>query len=145
MRLNTKKEWLHPAPSSKRRSGAGYIAITSAIIVTIIVISAVLTTSSTGYFARFNVLGTLLKEESSALANACADTALLNLAFDINYAGNETIMIASSTCTIMTIETNGDEKTIKAQAKEDDRTANIKVLLDTTDFTIVSWDEVASF
>jgi len=67
------------------------------------------------------------------------------MALDINYTGNETITIASSTCTIMAIETNGDEKTIKTQASEDDRTVNLKVVLDTTDFTIVSWDEVASF
>jgi len=125
--------------------GNGYIAITSAIIVTIIVVSVILTTSSIGYFGRFNVLGTLFKEEGNAFANACADTALLNLALDIDYAGNETITVASSTCTIMAIETNGDEKTIKTQAVENDRTSNLKVILDTTNFTIVSWDEVVTF
>jgi len=123
----------------------GYIAITSAIIVTIIVISTILTTSSTGYSGRFNVLGTLLKEESIALANACADHALLELVVDLNYTGSTTVDIASSTCTIFAIETSGSQKTIKTQATEDNRISNLKVVLNTADFTIVSWDEVISF
>lgn len=133
---------IHYSASS---AGNGYIAITSAIIITILILTVVLTTSSAGFFGRFNILGTLLKERGSALADACADTALLNLVEDIDYAGNENIVIASSTCTILPIETNGDQKTIKTQATEGDTETNHKVILDTTDFTIVFWDEVATF
>ena len=60
----------------------GYIAITSAIIITILILTVVVTTSSTGFFGRSNILNTLLKERGDALANACADTALLNLVFN---------------------------------------------------------------
>jgi len=123
----------------------GYIAITSAIIITILILTVILTTSSAGFFGRFNILGTLLDERGDALSNACADTALLNLALDINYVGNETINVASTTCTILTIETNGTQKTIKTTGIDNEVQTNIKVILETTDFTIISWDEVASF
>src|SRR3989304_7508016 len=93
----------------------GYIAITSAIIITILILALVATVSSTGYFGRFNVLGSLTKEEGDALSEACADTALLDLALDTNYAGATTTKVASTTCTILAIETNGYEKTIKTQ------------------------------
>lgn len=132
-----------PTPSGAH--SAGYIAITSAIIITILVISVILTTSSTGYFARFNILGTVIKEESHALANACADTALLNIALDINYAGDETVNVVDSTCLIMAIETSGDQKTIKTQGITGDKITNLRIILNTTDFTVVSWGEVVSF
>jgi hypothetical protein len=123
----------------------GYIAITSAIIITILILTVVITTSTTGFFGRFNILSSLLKERGDALANACADTALLGLAEDINYAGSTTINVASTTCTIFAIETNGNQKTIKAKGTDGDTGTNIKVILNTDDFTIVSWDEVANF
>jgi len=131
--------------NSANSIGNGYIAITSAIIITILIITVILTTSTIGFFGRFNILGTLFKERGDALSNACADTALLKLAEDLNYLGNETINVASSTCTILAIETNGTQKTIKTEGVDNEVKTNIKVLLETTDFTIISWDEVANF
>ncbi|OGY58532.1 MAG: hypothetical protein A3C03_02280 [Candidatus Colwellbacteria bacterium RIFCSPHIGHO2_02_FULL_45_17] len=133
------------AKYSIRNSRNAYIAIVASIIITILVIALVLTTSTTGYFGRFNVLGSLTKEEGDALAEACADYALLELALDTNYAGATTTKVASTTCTILAIETNGYEKTIKTQGLNNDTITNTKVILDVTDFTIVSWDEVKGF
>ncbi len=124
---------------------SGYIAITAAIIITILILAIVTTTSSTGYFGRFNILGSLLKEEGDALAEACADTALLGLALDIDYAGATTTNIASSTCEIFAIVTNGNQKTIKAKGLKNNTITNIEVILNTDDFTIISWNEVESF
>ena len=123
----------------------GYIAITSAIIITILILTVVVTTSSTGFFGRSNILNTLLKERGDALANACADTALLNLVFNEDYAGDETVTVASTTCVILPIETAGIQKTIKTSGFDGETETNIKVVLETEDFTIVSWDEVEGF
>ena len=123
----------------------GYIAITAAIIITILILSIVATTSSIGYFGRFNILGSFIKEEGDALAEACADTALLELALDIDYTGSTTTNVASSTCEILAITTSGNQKTIKARGLKDNTVTNIEVVLDTNDFTIVSWEEVETF
>jgi len=123
----------------------GYIAITSSIIITILILAVVITTSTTGYFARFDILGSLSKDSASAVSEGCIDTALLELALDIDYAGATTTSIENNTCEILAIETSGDEKTIKAKAIDGDVVTNMKVVLNTTDFTIVSWDEVESF
>ncbi len=124
----------------------GYIAITAAIIITILILALIATVSSTGYFGRFNVLGSLIKEEGDALAEACADTALLGLALDSDYAGATTTNIASSTCTILAIEQSAShEKTIKVKSEIGDTVTNIKIILSTVDFNILSWDEVESF
>jgi len=126
-------------------SGSAYIAITAAIIITILILAVVVTTSSIGYFGRFNILGSLLKEEGDALAEACADTALLELALDIDYVGAATTSVGSSTCEILAVETDGTEKTIKVRGVRDNTITNTEVILETDDFTIISWDDVAAF
>jgi len=129
----------------KSHTDKGYIAITSAIIITILILAIVITISTTGYFSRFNILGLLSKDSSSALSEGCTDTALLELALDRDYAGATTTVVASTTCEILAIETNGDLKTVKTRATDNETITNTEVILDTTDFTIVSWDEVKSF
>lgn len=123
---------------------SGYIALTAAIIITILILSIVATVSSTGYFARFNVLETLLKTESNELSSACADYALLELALDVNYTGSTTVNVASTTCRIYPVITDGTQKTIQTEGTRDNTITNTEVILHSGNFTILSWKEVES-
>ena len=79
------------------------------------------------------------------LAEACAESALLELAKDINYVGNETLTINSETCDILPIESLAGQKIIKARSIVNSSTSNIKITADDTTLNVIAWEEVAGF
>lgn len=137
--LHTKYYILH-TPSLRD----GYIAMTSAIIIAMLVMVIVFAVSMAGYFARSNILTSEFKDVSLALAEGCTEKALLKYAENTSYAGNKNITIGSRQCTILPIETSGSNKIIKTKAIVESVTSNIKVTFDGTDMTIISWEELSS-
>mgnify|MGYP001558748722 FL=1 len=124
----------------------GYIAITSAIIISLLLMAITFALNFSSFFGRFNVFDSQTKEISQALAEACAEKALLNLAQNSSYAGNETITVKTpDTCDILTIETNGSQKTIKTTATFQKTTTNIKVMVNMPGPQLVSWEELSNF
>jgi len=120
----------------------GYIAMTSAIIIAMLVMAIVFAINLTGYFNRSNVLTSELKDVSLALAEGCAEKALLKYAEDNAYAGNENITVNGRQCSILPIETSGSDRILKTKAIVESTTSNIKVVFNTADMTIVSWEEL---
>jgi hypothetical protein len=137
-------ESAHP---NKKRNINGYIAITSAIIISLLLMVIVFALSFSSFFGRYNIFDSQTKEISQALAEACAEKALLNLSQNSSYPGNETITVKSpDTCDILTIETSGSQKTIKTRATFQKTATNIKIIASTTpNLSIVSWEEVPNF
>jgi len=124
----------------------GYIAITSAIIISLLLMAITFALSFSSFFGRHNVFDSQTKEISYALAEACAEKALLNLAQSSSYAGNETITVKSpDTCDILTVETAGSQKIIKTRAIFQKTTTNIKVVVNMPGPQIVSWEELPNF
>ncbi len=123
----------------------GYLALTSIIIISILVLTISLSLEFSGFFARFNILDSEYKERSLALADACADKALLKIVQNASYPGNETIIIGDNSCNILPIETLGNQKTIKTSAVYQNAASNIKVIMNMTDFSIISWEELPEF
>lgn len=119
----------------------GYIALTSIIIVSILSLTIVLSMNFSGFFNRFNILDSEFKETSFALAEACANKALLKLAQNSSYLGNENINVGFNTCSILAIENNGSQKIIKTKAQIKNAVSNLKVVINTPNFNIVSWTE----
>ena len=122
----------------------GYIAITSAIVISILIMSFVFAVSFSGFFNRFNILDSSLKETTNSLAEACVETALLKLAENSAYSGNENINIDGEQCVILPIETGGGQKIIKAKAVIKEIVTNLKVAVNSSDFSIISWEELAT-
>lgn len=122
----------------------GYIAMTSAIIISMLVMAIVFAVSMTGYFSRANIMTSEFKDLSLALAEGCAEKALLKYAEDNSYAGNENISIDSYECTILPVETSGSNKIIKMKATVQNATSNIKVTFDANNMTIISWEELSN-
>jgi hypothetical protein len=121
------------------QSEQGFIALISAILISVLLLAITLTISFSGYFARFNVLDSESKERSSALAEGCADTAILDLSLSQNLP--RAVTIGSDTCTIVQ-ET--PSLPIKTQASVNKAWTNLQVTVD-ADYNVVSWEEVPNF
>lgn len=119
----------------------GYIALTSVIIVSILILTIVSSLSFSIFFGRFNILDSENKESASALAEACADKALLKLAQNSSYQGNENAGVGTETCFIFPIELLGNQKIIKVKASKGGAVSNFKITVNNSDFSIASWIE----
>ncbi len=83
--------------------------------------------------------------EAKSAAEACAEVALLNLAEDPTYAGNESITIGSSACTIQPIA-SGTPTVVETEASVGERTYRLHVEASSLDpVTISAWERVATF
>ena len=144
-------KFLHPTPYTLHPQ-RGFIAITSAIIISVLLLAITLAITFSAYFARFNVLDSESKERSVGLAEACGDTAILKYSEDNSYVpspvfnfitqtGGESVNVNSDQCTIASVDTSGSQKIIKTQAYINKSYTNLRIGIDSTDFTIKSWDE----
>lgn len=126
-------------------SQSGYIAIISSVIISILVLGVALAVSQIGFFSRANILDAEFKERSFALAEACAETALLKLANNRSYAGNENISVGVDQCSILPIESVSGQKIIKTRAIFQKATTNLKITAQESNLSIIYWEEIAKF
>ena len=124
-------------PNAKTNSG--FIALMSAIIISIVLLLMITNLSLTGFYGRFNILDAELKERSSALAEACVDTALLRLANDPGYPypANDPINVDGNDCIIESAA--GGNISVKADYKN--YITKIEVEVNLSDMSINSWEE----
>lgn len=123
----------------------GFIALTSSIIISALILIIAFTLSLSTFFGRFNVLNAGFKEISYGLAEACADTALLKLAQNSSYGGNETINVDADTCLILPIESLTGQKIVKTKADFRGAVTNIKITASSSPagvLTIALWEEL---
>jgi hypothetical protein len=128
---------------------SGYIALTSVIIISLLLITITAALSSANYFNRTNILENEFKIRSGNLAEACVSYARAKLAADpVNYAGNElSVPVGSSTCSVISVMPTGAvwPKTIRTQgvyprSQAEESYTNLSVVLN-SDFSISSWQE----
>lgn len=84
----------------------GYIALVSAIIISIVLGLLAFTLSTREWFVRDSALGSEYKAESRQLAESCAQTALLRIAQNDTYSpspGGEIIPVGSLECVIESV------------------------------------------
>jgi hypothetical protein len=140
------------------KNQSGFIALISVIVIAAILIILVALVSTTNFFTRFNVLDYENKKVSTSLAEGCINTAIVNLAKDVSYApvaGGDCLSMGGTcggvdpqkVCRICSVTTSGSNKIIVARAKYNKAYTNItaKVTPGTTDFTVNSWDETATY
>ena len=101
--------------------------------------------SFSGFLVRFGVLETYYKQIGKSLAESCVAEARIKLAADNLYSGSETISIGSDSCQILPIEIAGPLRIIKSKAIFNSTVTNLKVVLNSTDLSVVSWEELANF
>ena len=131
----------------RKKEKNGFIALMTAIVFSFVLMITAATLSQTSFFSRAEILDAEYKERSSALAEACVDTALLKLAVDPSYTGPETVSVGSDTCEIVSV-TGLD--TIRTRAEFPPGTnqaaaTNLEVQVDASNLSVISWNERASF
>ena len=125
----------------------GFIALTSAIIISAILLLVAVTGGLTGIFARGDALDAELKARSASAADACADEALLGLASDPAYPGRQTFTLNTlDQCRISAVTSASGAYWFKVQATSSNAAVtNLSVSLKTSDLTVLSWQEIAQF
>lgn len=125
----------------------GYIAVTSALIIAVVLMALIFSVSYTGFLNRFNILDTYFKEASREMAEACVVEAMSELAADPDYAGDEVITLGTDTCNILAIEdvVPGSSKRISTKSTIKMAVTNLKVVINIPSLTVVSWEEVPNF
>lgn len=109
-----------------RSSEAGYLAITVALIFSLIALFIAASLGTRTLIARFSRLEYVNKKISYALARSCDDVALLRMRGDINYAGSETLTVGTYTCAIFPVEQAPPNYVIKTKATVQRATTNLK-------------------
>ena len=126
----------------------GFIALIS-----ILIIGAIMLAISIGLSLRsIGETNMSLAEQEShralALANLCAEQALMKLESTLDYAGGEPITIGSESCDILTISGSGNfNRTVKTQSAVSGYTKKVRVEVSQISPTmqITSWEEVGDF
>jgi hypothetical protein len=117
----------------------GFIALMSAIIISAILIVATVTGSLSGFYTRFNILDMEFKNRSSALADACVDTLLYQLATNGSVTAGVVSVGSSDHCEIKTATSP-----YKIQALFNNSYTNLIVGVDQDTLSVTSWQETAN-
>lgn len=126
-----------------KNSNGGFIALVSVLLISVVLLLMVTTLSLSGFIGRFSILNSELKKVSASLAEACANTAVLKLAENWNYTGNETIVVNGNACAVFPVAAAGaDPQILKTQAVYRKSYTNLVITVHKTPFAIVSWQEV---
>ena len=116
---------------------SGYIALMATIIISLILLVMTVQAGSSGWSARFNVLGTEAKEQANALAEGCGEQALATVLTNPNYAGDPTgtwTTVGEGKCHIFAPDFSiAGLVVIKTQAVVRDSYANINMSMSTND------------
>jgi hypothetical protein len=123
----------------RRTQNRGFIALISAIIITTVLITFVVSVGASGFFSRFDILSAEIKEKSQSIAEGCVHTAILRRSQDNGYVGGEEIMIDGNPCEIVSVTATE----AKVHVNYNDSYTNLKAGFD-SDFNIVTWEEVAN-
>ena len=134
-------KWLLSTRYSLLARSRGYIAIVSALIISIIMAIVLVSLGQVSFFHRINISNAHLKEKSRALAGACVDAALLKIVNSSTYAGNETITVASDTCKIVSVVTSGTVRVVTTQGIYQNSYTNLRVDIPTSTVSITGWEE----
>lgn len=123
----------------------GYVAIITAVIMSVIIGIIVFTMSLGSFLGRENSLSFHLKEKSRGLAEACVETARLKIIQNPNYAGGENVSVASDTCRIISVANLNGNSLISAQGNYQKLFTNLEVTIRQNDVLILDWQEKARF
>jgi hypothetical protein len=130
----------------------GYIALISAILISVSLLTLVAAVSLEGYFSRFSILESEQKEMSAYLAESCFNTAVLKISQNAQYVGGlPLIKVGDAQCKIVSVSQGtvfASNRLIRTQGVVGDAYTNLQIEIDPSKLPqvdIVSWVEVGSF
>ena len=134
----------------KNKNEKGFVALITAIVFSAILMTIAISLNQIGFLTRGETADAEYKDRSTALAEGCADVALLKLANDITYAGNESgIAIGSDVCSIGSVgpdPLDAANKIINTSAVYPAGTngavTRLQIKININSLSVVSWNEV---
>lgn len=126
-------------------SNGGFIALISAIIIAAILLVITATISLGSFYSRYNVLDAELKEQSLALAEACADIAMIEILNNSGYLGNATTTISTEECYIGPILVSGSNIILKTRSMYKNYNTNMEIVLNANTLEVIRWEETSNF
>ena len=123
----------------------GFIALMSAVVISVVLLLLATQGSLTGFYSRFNILESEYKERSASLAEACVGQTLLELVNDRGYAGDATSTLGEEQCYVGAVTAAGGQKIFKTQGIFRNSYTNLEVVVDSADFSVISWQELPTF
>ena len=130
--------------SYNNKNNNGYIAIVTAVILSTIIYFLAFSFSETSTLGRYDVLILNNKKESRYLSESCLDYAKLQLAININYAGNETVNLPNGSCLIGAVVTQGSNKVITSTASFGNAKTVLKLTLTQVNLGKIKLEELQS-
>src|SRR3989344_4157305 len=95
-------------------SQQGYVALMSAIVISVLLIAVTASLGFSAFFGRFNIVDSESKERSLALAEACVSHAILEVGAG-TFSNDKTVAIGDDKCYIISTVGSGSQVTIKTQ------------------------------
>jgi len=126
----------------------GFIALISVLIIAALVLAISIGVSLRSVEETNMSLGEQESHRALALADLCAEQALMKLLSVLDYSGNESIIIDGESCDILTIGGSGNsDRTVQTRSTVSGYTKKVEVEVSRISPTmeIVSWEEVADF
>jgi hypothetical protein len=122
----------------------GFIALITVLIILIITLLIGLSFSLLSINETKMGLNKTQSSQAYFFANLCAEQALMNLKENINYSGNETIVLDNNSCQILPIE---GQWIIKTVGSSQNQIKKMRILVSQVNpqMIIESWQEVADF
>lgn len=115
----------------------GFFAVTSAIILSVLVLMIAVSLSIGGFNARFTSLSFESKDKSYYLARGCLEEAVIKYRETSTYAGNETLTIDNKNCVILPFTASGADQVITTEATSDNRQTNLESLYDSANNILI--------
>lgn len=135
-------ENMHEYKNTKK----GFVALMSVIILSAILLIIVMTLSTSSFFKRYEILGSELKERSLSNAEACVDEGLLIIANNESHNSTTTTILSSlDSCTLSPIPNSGNPKIFYATSNMRNYVTNIKVTVDPSTVSVISWEEIPTY
>ncbi len=123
----------------------GYMAIVTAIILSLVMLAIASVSGSSSLWARMNETDAYSKRISYFLSRSCLDYSLLRLAQTASYAGSATVPVGSDQCTLRPVVPSGVNTIIEAKGQFNGATTNLRLTVVTQDLSTVSLEEITSF
>ncbi len=124
---------------------SGFILVVSVLVLSTVIISIAIASAFGLAGSQNRFVGIETGLDAQALAESCADIALLKLKLNNNYLGNEVITIGSQSCTIQPVIA-GPPAEIETEATVNGRPYRLHIeISDLAAFTISQWQRVSAF
>src|SRR4029078_13703994 len=127
---------------SKIKADSGFIALVSAIIISVVLLLITTSLDLSGFYNRANILDWELKEKSSALAEACADIVLLRLAQNAGYLGGENVTVSGNDTCAISPSSPQNPRIFHIQAALQSYQTNLNITIDIPTVEVIKWEEL---